>query len=532
MFELITPITSIERYLVQSGLDYYNKHHSKTNELFYIYGGGMFVPGESYDKLLEAYIQKKLIASIGLTFTLDTISRLTPEIRNTVGFFLRCIPLCYTYDDRDKELALHWGIQAQSGGSPAWLATQDPYLDIDFHEKYLGGMRENAIDEHIKSGYTKDFPISESVGEIIRVAIQGGSSYWLDKDKWGWMGMEEKDSPMKRFARRFNLENNLIYTVQEAMNREPTQFGPNTIENEQEFALNTLCKIEEYALNNLAKKNKTPYEIFEESMKLSGIEIKKEEPTRQSQRVIQPGDVFDPATHYDDNYYAEGKGILYPTTDGFDALYKGPSHDWGGYEIVLDMLEKSYGESLKTARILDVGCGYGGFIQRCMKRDIEAFGIDISESATRKSPVRSRIVCGNILDENVLSAVENLNINMITTWDFWEHIFLSDLEDLQTALTAILPSGGRMVNVICTKRDNEPDYTFPQGTRFQRDNAWLLVSGHVTIRSWSWWQSFFSRNYDVDYEPAYKFQVEKAGHYEFAKSDSWSPKNFLALRKR
>lgn len=254
-------------------------------------------------------------------------------------------------------------------------------------------------------------------------------------------------------------------------------------------------------------------------------------------RVINPGDPFDPSTHYDDDYYADGNGLLYMERDGSWVKYPGPGRDWSGFDLIAQWLRKvvvssGFDSRGRPPRLLSIGCGAGFDVLRFYNHGWDARGIDISEQAIAAGPAQmynaGRLICGDITSadwDHILTGAPEI----ITAWDIFEHIWPGDIDELLDALHGVMIDGGLVFGVICTTGNHEP-ITFDPGVRFSQDNSWVLVSGHVNVQSWWWWQEKFEeRGFRVREDLCNRFQVLRAENEAFYKgTDAWSSRHFIA----
>jgi 2-polyprenyl-3-methyl-5-hydroxy-6-metoxy-1,4-benzoquinol methylase len=252
-----------------------------------------------------------------------------------------------------------------------------------------------------------------------------------------------------------------------------------------------------------------------------------------SPRRLEIGTIFNAANHYTEEYY-NGAGLEYMTPNGTWDIYYGPAPTWEGFYLVAEMLEEIIDQS-QGRKLLDIGCSYGDFVRKAVQKGWDAYGVDISANAVQRShpDVRERIICADIVCPNE-SLKTQAPFDVITSWDFWEHIYESDLDQLIDGLFKLLRPGGVMFNIICTSARNERDFVLKKGGAFTKENSGLLCSGHITIHRWNWWvNKFLEHGYVVDYNLAYLFQVARSENQlnGFANLLSWSPRNLVVIRK-
>jgi 2-polyprenyl-3-methyl-5-hydroxy-6-metoxy-1,4-benzoquinol methylase len=84
-------------------------------------------------------------------------------------------------------------------------------------------------------------------------------------------------------------------------------------------------------------------------------------------------------------------------------------------------LARRYGNGGK--RILDIGCGVGGFLDYAAGNGFETFGFDASAAQAENAATRHTNVRNNIdIDDYVASLGREVAFDVITMWDVFEHI--------------------------------------------------------------------------------------------------------------
>ncbi len=73
---------------------------------------------------------------------------------------------------------------------------------------------------------------------------------------------------------------------------------------------------------------------------------------------------------------------------------------------------------LQAGRILDVGCGEGGFLAECSRRGFKCFGNEISEEAARKASAFGKVVADDFLKARLQSDF----FDAVTLWHVLEHL--------------------------------------------------------------------------------------------------------------
>lgn len=127
--------------------------------------------------------------------------------------------------------------------------------------------------------------------------------------------------------------------------------------------------------------------------------------------------------------------------------------------------------------ILDIGCGGGQFILDCVNDGYEAIGID-GLYAYQKYKVAAwnllpnNLFCADITEPfQILKNDENMKFDIITSWEFMEHLFESDIDRVIGNITRHLKDTGVYICSI----SNRP------------------CDGHFTIKPTDWWIKQFQK---------------------------------------
>lgn len=251
-------------------------------------------------------------------------------------------------------------------------------------------------------------------------------------------------------------------------------------------------------------------------------------------RRLELGSIFDPATHYTPHYY-DGRGLEYMRQDGEWSIYHGTGLEWHGFEHIANVLAsfaRIHGD--KQVSLLDIGCSNGDFLRHAAEEGFQVRGVDLGDVKSRAHPsVRDNITEGAIQDFESDTLFE-----FTTAWDFWEHLFLQDINKVIRRVSSLMKVGGRHFACICTRGINEADIFIEPGTTFTKENSWLLCSGHVSIARMSWWLNRFAEASDGALVPDFRnthllnmFLAEHPEMIEAARS-SWSARHVIVLKRR
>lgn len=520
----------------------------------YVYGCGVFDPGEDFNLMLRYARAGKLLGTVGLSVDEDTLTHYTPEDRARLGHLLQHAMPVHTTDTLSAEWMQHYACTATVQGHPAWLAP-----DVLERTKNCVSRDGDNIEEWLADGWSgrvvargkRDFFIANGdLGPAIAAALEGlPCILYIPSHHAGGRHDRLDRHILTRFAYQFNVgqclarcEEELSQLLSLAVKEELPAVPPAQVTLETERARLT---IQQMVLAKTYKKG-TLLAVDSAIAACLGKPIDEGEEVSDTKNgfaavTVAPGEgprelvvdtVFDPEEHYDDCYFAEGKGLLYTRPDGTQDIYKGPSHNWTGFKIVAAILT-----GITPARLgrkyLSLGCGFGDDVLTFKQAGWDAYGIDLSKAAVDGAApeVKDRVILGNVLDPEALADVGE-NFSTIVSFDFWEHIWEKDLDVLMDRVYELLAPGGVHFNVICTRGDAEQDHVYKPGVKFTKDNSWLLASGHVTICRWMWWLNRFrARGFQPDFQTAYLFQVARSENAGLRGASSWSTRNTVVVKK-
>jgi len=517
MIKLVTPIDCIERALSASGLHVLSHRVAKDDD-FYVYGGGSFKPGQAFDLLIEKSREGKLIGSMALWFTEHSVSAYDGDTRAHVGAILRLACPIYVPDQFAvaSKWNLHYACTCSLGGHPAWWADLEVAKAID--------KKISAESANYAAG------VCSSVGEtILACLVDRPFRIQVGEHPWGAPGHGQALAHLElpRFIEQVGLRQ--FMRSDGALQPAPADLG----KNERQRALSTIKEmIEDHKKRTANSKVATVMSAWA----AAGIDISDEDKAAVVERLGGSGEgmprelilgtEFDPATHYTKEYYgANEAGLRFTKPDGTKDIYHGPGHDWEGLSTAAKMLRAL----VDPGMLLDLGCGSGSFVKYALEQRFDAWGVDISQQAIdRADPnVRTRLLC-----EDVTAKKKDDQYDIVTALDFWEHIFLPDIPNLISAVFHMLKPEGIGFFIICTRGNDENDWTIARGETFTKDNSWLLASGHVTIRRWAWWLAkFVTAGFRERADLAYSFQVARDEDVGLRTAESWRSRNLLIVQR-
>jgi SAM-dependent methyltransferase len=533
---------TLERKLAENGLARFT-----CEEDWFLYGCGLWDPGEDFHLMLRQARAGRLLGTVGLTVEEDSATDYTPEDRERIGHLLQHASPINTVDDLSASYMLHYACNAHVGGHPAWLAVPhkvDTYKEIIYADElpvYIDhgwGQRSGRV---VVRDNDTVFRVAVGVlGPAIAAALEGQVCVlYLPPHAAGGRNDRLDRHLLTRFAHAYDLSaclasnpEELSHVMSQAVAGELPVIPFSTVRTEKEKAKMLLHRLVE-------ERQQEP-----ESMSVTGSIAACLAPEGESVKpaVLTPGDqipelvigaTFDPDAHYTSDYFGEGRGLRYTRPDGSKDIYKGPARHWGGFLQVARILSGIVPEELGR-KYMSLGCGYGDDVRVFKEAGWDAYGVDLSEAAVAgaSDTVKDRVLWGNVMDPAVLADVGG-DFSMIVSFDFWEHIWEDGIPPLIKRVHELLKPGGIHFNVICTRGDNEKDYIYKPGVQFTKENSWLLAAGHVNIRRWSYWlKAFAGHGFAPDFATSYLFQVARSENAGLRSAASWAARNTVVVKKR
>ena len=112
----------------------------------------------------------------------------------------------------------------------------------------------------------------------------------------------------------------------------------------------------------------------------------------------------------------------------------------------VDHLIKQHAPSAKTARILDLGCGYGAILSALEQHGYTNLtGVDVSSQqvAVARTLVRSKVAESDLMP--YLRSLTSGSEDMVIAFDVLEHFTRPELLDLMFEMARVLAPGGRLL---------------------------------------------------------------------------------------
>jgi len=123
-------------------------------------------------------------------------------------------------------------------------------------------------------------------------------------------------------------------------------------------------------------------------------------------------------------------------------IWMNREHKFKAYEAFLKLIKKLYPEQYLSYKIIDVGCGTGGFLEYLKKHNFICYGFDASQAQVKYAnnsnlPVDAAVSADEYIYKNP-KYINNFNIT--TLWDVLEHI--RDPESFLKTLHILLVKNG------------------------------------------------------------------------------------------
>jgi len=205
-------------------------------------------------------------------------------------------------------------------------------------------------------------------------------------------------------------------------------------------------------------------------------------------------DRFNRPNWYGKDYFATPKGMKYRDASGqvHGWSYENPSGEMEAASYVTRAWKKMF----TPRNMLDVGCGRGTIVAYSRANRIEAYGFDFSDWALTEGLYSG---CNpewvKVHDATKPWPYPDHSFDLVTSLDFFEHIFIDDLDFVESELSrvsrrwcflliAVSGSGGL--------QGKEPSgYIIRKGQPVPIELEANAVAGHVTVMPRSWWVERF-----------------------------------------
>lgn len=154
--------------------------------------------------------------------------------------------------------------------------------------------------------------------------------------------------------------------------------------------------------------------------------------------------------------------------------------------IVQFYLTMALSRTHRVRRILDIGCGYGYFLNVCVQAGIpEIHGVDIGTAAFEKSKALERAKVEKLDFSKERSPFNENFFDVVTAFDVIEHV--EDEEFFVKEAFRILRKGGLLFLIT------------PNGDSWIRDIYMKLIYGgddptHVNIQGWKHWEKLLAKS--------------------------------------
>jgi 2-polyprenyl-3-methyl-5-hydroxy-6-metoxy-1,4-benzoquinol methylase len=120
---------------------------------------------------------------------------------------------------------------------------------------------------------------------------------------------------------------------------------------------------------------------------------------------------------YDDVAYFEGDGSVYGTAAARFSPAMFLQRQWTAGR--LDLAERELGRRVRGARLLEVGCAYGLFLDAARKRGFDVAGVELSASAAEHARDRLGL---DVHTTQLADAPLDGKFDVICAWDTLEHV--------------------------------------------------------------------------------------------------------------
>lgn len=487
------------------------------------YGCEFFVPGFNVAGLVAA--SNKRIIEVGTLMPIDMCTVYTPELREKIGHLLTFLITGkrYVADDFSRENYMHYATAIARGNifMPALLCRDVPLM------------------QQIDAEYEHELTPNDFGAMLARLLL--GVSFVVDLSDTDFRTDFVNYSIALRFLSSLGVQ------FKSGSSKIEIDSSDHEIKNAVQSKISLMTARLEQLKEYLAGSNIVKGDTVESMLAGNKSTRFKSTPNiangpKGMPRELVLGTKFDPSTHYDEDYYNEGAGLLYTRPDGSKEIYKGPSRCWGAFAQIAEIVNNV--EKGKDDQYLSLGCGAGSDVKAFADLGFDAYGVDLSEHAINYGREafgfdENRLMCEDFTRTQFLERPGfDGNFDIVATYDFLEHLWCADLQSLLFFMMRFVKKGGLLFHDVCTIAAHEIPFIAEVGTVFTRQNSGLLCSGHITLLRWQIWIDMFlsvaaENEIDLrfDYETHSKFCAAMAEDAQLSTVRSWSPKNILCFRR-
>jgi SAM-dependent methyltransferase len=173
-------------------------------------------------------------------------------------------------------------------------------------------------------------------------------------------------------------------------------------------------------------------------VKIGGFEYEKDD-LNSYHRILSPTERLDILLYYQKHVYIDGEfeDISIIANINKDKLYSKMENDRKRVDKIFKILQEWNLIQPQPSNILDIGCGYGIFIEQWMHKGYgKGYGIEISPFVKQVSPVSNNI---DIADVNFIEKITIANdISLIVAFDIIEHLF--EVKDVLSIIASKIDS--------------------------------------------------------------------------------------------
>ncbi len=498
--------------------------HTACHRLFADYPVGIFgldllEPGSNVHLLLDTYRKVDLLVELGTLIDIESVEQTVMDVREHIGYiYTKLLSRRFVGDDYSREAYLHFGASIEEGAicMPALLCEVDQGV-ANVHSLGLDIKEDNSL-KLMDPGF---FISSCIMKDVFKCSIETA----------GYRTDFATHTPLLRFISLLGID----------VDYNSPRIEIDTSKSEVQDAFMSLKEKSKDVIASMLQALTSTTTAGNDIAELLGEEPEKVV-TSNLPRRLELGSVFDPLTHYDKDYYAEGNGLAYMKPDGSQGIYKGPSYAWSGFEKIAGYISKALLPNKVNGRYLSLGCGAGSDVSAFMQMGWKAVGIDLSKDAVQYGRDKlhlttAQLVLGDFTAVNRPKEIEGRH-ELVVSYDFLEHIWECDIHSIVGDILSYVAVGGYTFHDVCTRFENENDFVAERGVCFSVDNSALLCSGHVNIREWFYWTQIFhevAERMGITLEFAWEeyglFNMYMAQDPVLSNVKSWSPKNILFFKR-
>jgi len=156
------------------------------------------------------------------------------------------------------------------------------------------------------------------------------------------------------------------------------------------------------------------------------------------------------------------------------------------------MYIRYFGKASEKWSVLEAGCSFGFFVSFLRKKEIEAFGIDISDFAVSKTPdsVKEYVKIGSVTN----IPMNDKSVDLVVCFDILEHLFIEEIFMAVKELQRVAKRG--IFIKLPTSGFDDPFKFVPDRSFNSKDKS------HIGVYPFEFWAKVFSESGEFKFNSA------------------------------